>query len=949
MKRGTHAVLSAALAGLVLVMASLAGLADATYDIRVSLDAEAHTLLGSERVTIVNDTESPASSLRFALIGNWGAEPNPYLDPALTDSQYVSGFDPTWTRIYAVADDGGDALAHRLEPAPPVLQTYSLDESFLVVELASPLASGAATTVEIEFETKFAEGLLLDNCLYRDTYVWRFGWNPVYVPEAIEADQFAMPTAMYRVELTVPEDWSAFGGAARQVDLGTTASLTTTAFENDRPTRSVPLLIGRDLRTVSSEWNGLPLVAVTPPELETFARLALSYAVEILESHAANYGPFGYERLVIATVPTPGLFGMAADGMVLVGSDIATEKDMPAAGLYDRLIDYLLAHEIAHLWWGIGIGTDFNAENWISEGFAEYLSISYFESKYGEFEPNLFSHLGGGLVEDLVADTFGHFNLRQHMSELPYLETLKLDFDEELVKPATDVEYLNVQNVRIYNKGYLVLRALEGLIGEDAMRELLREANTEWFGKMLTVDAFREMAEAMPDPGNQVSALFEDWVLGAAQLDVAVDGFDVASTNDGFTTTVQLRRTGSSIPVTIEAVMADGSTARATWISNEIGPDAPPASIAMFDTPTPVVAIRVDPDEMTPDANRFNNHWPRKILVEHPFRDDDAGPIGQPLDAYVIEISPMGISGSFRNDHAWSLMALPHIDPDLDLETADEDELLKMLMKTDVVGMFVANVSRDLSIAVQGSLTGVHILEGGGELDLLATASLRRFTHPQIGSPGQYWLSSDRIDVSFGAIGELPSVLPFVSLTLAHSALPRHVAEQAVTFTAGIPGLGTPSFATAEWTGFTRLRLGHLLYLDIALSAGSGVLAELPDEFLFSLGAMRAFPYPPTGHHEIYGEASLVLPPLVRDLGYAIFNLTRIEDVSTAAFVRAGRTWGGCTRVCESGIRVEAGMEFRLVTSAILGQRLSFAIGYAHPLVGPDGEGAFYVDFGAAP
>ena len=905
------------------------------YDIRVTLDPTAQALVGSQQVEYANDTGETLDELVFCLIGNWGAEPNPYLHPALLDSQYAEGFDPTWTQIHSVTDGTGEALSYDLEPTPPALQTYSLDDGLLVVELPAPLPPGGHFTLNVEFETKFAHGLLLDNCLYRDTYVWRFGWNPIAVSAAARDGGFVIPAADYHVELTVPEEYRAFGGADRQVELGTVAGLTSYELGNDRPARSVPLVIGTDLGIVSSEWSGVDLEAVYLPGGETFARLALSHTAEILASHSERYGPFGYRRLVIVENPSPGAYGMAADGMILVGRSLVRLKDMPALGVYDRLTEYLLAHEAAHLWWGIGIGADFDAENWISEGFAEYLSISYFEEKYGAFEANLMAHLGDGLIEDVIRDEFGHLNLRQHMSEAPYVDLLRLDFDEAIVKPRADVEYLNGQTVRTYNKGYLVLRALESVIGKETLRTALFKANEEWRGRTLTVEEFQRLVEGVSEP--DLSAFFNDWLHGDARLDFGITGFETIETDTGFSTTIRLSLDGPELPVDVRVALADGATVEQRRSPGCCAPDA-----LVVETAAPVVSIHLDPGEMLPDANRFDNHYPRRILIDHPFRAEDALQIGKPLDAYVITVSPTSVSGAFRNDHLWSLSAMPHVD--VDAELTDPTDLFE---SWDIVGLFAADIDRRFSLSALAAVTALDISDGSGKIDAQATLHRRIFMNPNVGSAGTYWYPTYQLALTLGARGELARPIPYVEAALRCSDILSNYAENSLALQVGIPGLSVPSFASAEWSGAKRFRVAHLFYVDVSASAGSLMLGSLPTEFMFFMDRLHAFALPPYGYHQVYGRSAVVFPPLMRDQGYAVFNLTRLEDVTASAFLQGGRTWGGCELVCESGVRIEAGAMLTLRFDGFAGTSIEFSVGYAYPLFGLDGGDAPFVEFAA--
>ena len=929
--RHVFALLALALA---LTMIAHAAPEATSYDIRISLDPDAHTLVGTETVRIRNHGNAPTDEATFALLANLGAQPNPYVHPALLDDQYVAGFDATWTRIHDVRDTSGAALEHRTAPVPPALQTYSLEDGLLIVDLPTPLAPGAEIEIEIGFETKFAHARTLDNAFYRGVYVWRFGWNPVCIAPTGDPMRFEIPAADYRVEITVPEELSVYGGADRQVPLSHAAGLKTFELTSDHPVRSVPLFLGEGLSDVRLEWKGILLISAYLPGHESFARIALTHAAEILEDHAAKYGPFPSKRLVIAGSPGPGLYGMAANGIILYGSDFASQKNMPVLGAYDRLVEYLLAHELAHHWWGIGIGADFNAENWISEGFAEYLSISYFEAKYGAFVPNLFSHIGDGLIEDVFLDAFGFFNLRQHQSEAPYLDLLKLRFDEPIIQPLADSNYVNGLTVRTYSKGYLVLRALADVIGEDTMRQLLVEAHRDWADRILDVEAFQALAEEIS--GVDLAWFFEDWLYSDAQFDVAIDGFESQVAAETSITTLHATRSGSNLPVRIEAHLEDGSTLDATW-----NPGSGTAAPTIQST-SPVVSVHLDPLEALPDRNRFNNHWPRKILIDHPFRSEDAEPIGRPLDAYVLTIGPTSLAGSYRNDHQWNLSAMPHIDPDLDFASLDEEELLASLRKTDVVGVLVANINRELTLRAQGMLTGIDFIEGGGTIDLRLTLNTRIFSHPETGNAGQYWYPTYQTDLSFGLVGDLSRPIPYLEASFSQSALFDAYMTSAVRLTAGIPGANTGSFARIDASTRKRFRLAHLLYVDVFAEAATSLLEELPEEFALTLDALHAFVDSPTGTQRALVGLDLVLRPIARDLDYAILNLTRLQRVTPKLFLAGGAVWSDPT--ADPTLRAEWGGVLMLRLSGFLGIPIDVGFGLALPLLGPSEEIVPFLD-----
>jgi hypothetical protein len=157
-----------------LVLAAFA-LPPAVWGTTVKLEArflpEEQVISGSMWVT----WDSPLEVAHFALLANLGKEENPYLSGRARDEQYVDGFDPSWTVVEQVVwagPTGEEEMPFELLPAPPTLQTYSLEEVLLLVELP-----GEEGQLRIDFRTRFphvragAPGRLFD------FYTWRFGWH----------------------------------------------------------------------------------------------------------------------------------------------------------------------------------------------------------------------------------------------------------------------------------------------------------------------------------------------------------------------------------------------------------------------------------------------------------------------------------------------------------------------------------------------------------------------------------------------------------------------------------------------------------------------------------------------------------------------------------------------------------------------------------------------------
>ncbi|MEW5826448.1 MAG: hypothetical protein AB1778_06405 [Candidatus Bipolaricaulota bacterium] len=930
----------AALVAVILsLMAAGAAAADAlgtstAYAISVRLDPRTNTLSGTERVEVANDTGQPLREVLFCLLANLGAEPNPYVARSLEDAAYVRGFDPTWTKIRSVADSAGQALAFRLAAAPPTLQTYSLREGILAIELASPLPVGARTTLVVEFETKFARALRPDMAVVDGVYIWRFGWHPIVVSSA-SSGQFALPAARYEVELRVPAGYRAFCGADRQALVASVDGWTSVVAASDRPVRSIPIVVGKDLASLSIAVGELELEAVYPTGGESAARFALLTAERVLSLYRARFGDVIPGRVLLVTDPAPGLYGLAADGMVLWGVDVARMRDVPVSGTCDRLVEYLLAHELAHLIWGIGAGADFNAENWISEGLAEYTAVSTFENLYGALVPNVFSHLGAGVLEGLVRELVGPFNLRRDVEEYPYIDLLRAGYDEGIVKPLQDVEYLNGLTVRTYKKGYLVLRALESLVGSETMTQVLASAAQNYAGRTLSVSALEGMFAAAAGP-TLPESFFDDWVFGDAVAGVAVDGLDVQRRGDAYAVALSLRAEGATLPVTLEAALSDGSAVRVIWTPLTA------RQTLTLETNLPVVRVTLDPDEMLLDSNRYNNHWPRRLVVDHPFRDADLPPVGRPLDAYAIDISVAGISGGFRRDHAWAVAVVPA--PAFD----DVSEGTGPLLAWNAIAAWNASFGRDLSASFLASLASVGLgaeREASATLDTSLALDATFFTHPETGTPGTFWAPTHRLELVFGAVGPLPDVVPYVQTIYRLDGAPATTFAAAASVTCGIPGLGIPPFASLDISVGGRLRIAPLLYLDAGISAGTAIVGSLPDDFRLAADSLSSFTPEPRADQRVALEVVLTLPPWARHAGRPILGLGHLDGLSASIFAR-----GSLLPVDGSkALLAEAGPALTLSVSGPLGFSFHLTLGYVVPLLGNGGRPRFTLTWGHLP
>ncbi|UCF10768.1 MAG: hypothetical protein JSW65_03575 [Candidatus Bipolaricaulota bacterium] len=909
MNRRTWLVVSV----LLVVAVPLASRADTAIHVDARIDLEERLIGGRLTVEIANG----AGEIAFLLLANLGREVNPHLGPRALDESYPYGFEPSETTIVSVrrADtEDGEPLPYELRALPPAWQTYSLADGLLHVDLP---AGASVQRVAVEFETRIPrhadDAGVIDGIL-----TWRFGWYPLPLP----ADLFAalttpiedgtewsvplrFPLQSLSATLEFPSDVEIVVGAdhveERSVEVLEDGEIAWTRVEvwNEGGKRTIALAVSAGYARYELTSGPVPIEIAYLPGHESAARLYATHAADILTEFEARFGPYPHRRLrLVEHSGTRGL-SMAADGIVWLSRLFFTHRDVTLPGILDRMTEFVLAHEIAHQWFGLGAAPDLASENWLSEGLSQYLAVSYFERRHGAFDGNLIRPTGAGIVEDFIASQFGFLNLREHQIELPYLINVRRGFDEALVLPLHRVEYDNATAVRLYDKGYLVARALASAVGEEAFDRGLRIAAERYRGGRLTSNGLREALEEAA--GRSLDVLFAAWVQGAESTDYAVRIVDRERVDDGYRTTVELHREGGAPqPVTVRATLRSGESEDWSW-------DAEPVTERMvLETERAIRRVSIDPDHRLPDRDRLNNHDPVRLVVA-------AQSNAFPLDGYLL-----------RTDSASGGITLSYLD---------------RTRLTVGEGYASAQVIRGRS----------HILTGAATLtdgDLSANVSYThvRYRQPPTGSPSTYWepalaLTAHVRRQLFDGVGytvlgasarSLPSFAHSGSLGVALELVPWHAGRAVVR-------------------AFDELRLFPRVYLQSTIVVGVGFGAATPP-LAFGLEEMRSLgryegwfwvPADATSRQKLYARLALEVPS-VGELPFNLINLAMVDAARVRPYVAFAAGWTSLAALGNTTPHVEAGVEALFDISAVGGLLpLRALVGYAAPILG-GGSPAFF-------
>ena len=550
------------------------------------------------------------------LLNNAGAVRNPYENPLLEDVRYQSGFEAGYTRITGIVDALGAAVPFEEFTPAAHGRLFTYPMSGLAVRLRLPRRDRYRLTVA--FRTRLP-ALRTGDLTSRDgVFVQRFAWYPRLYPRP---DRFTLPPIEgYRVRIVVPPGYVVISHDERTAPA---ADGTVYVIERRAPSVTIPLTIFREDRfqLVEDASAHAAVRLFHRPGHERQARKLGRYAAEALDHYAGTLGPLDYRRITIVEGVRPGVWGMAADAFVMLGSG-AFNADLPFPELWNRVLEFLVAHEIGHFYFGIGTAVDFISDNWLSESLTQYVTLDYLERKYGA-DDNLFPG-NAGAAGAIARRLLGHRSFREGLvTRFHALRKAGYDFPV-----ASDVDDQNQNGLTavIYDKGALAVRQLATEMGKDTFDEALREYARRHRHRFTDTRQFlahlEERRPGMRSAGEQVLTTdrYPDYAVAGVAHEGNVDRITIRDYRDsGLTTLVRV------------VVEDDGESERTL--------DFTVRGTEVLAVAGRVRRVEIDPAWYTLDVDRKNNHHPRRlnwVFRQHSRHEADL--VG--IDLRLFELSP---------------------------------------------------------------------------------------------------------------------------------------------------------------------------------------------------------------------------------------------------------------------------------------------------------------------
>jgi aminopeptidase N len=248
-------------------------------------------------------------------------------------------------------------------------------------------------------------------------------------------------------------------------------------------------LTAGDLERIAGEVDGIEIGVITTSGKREQGRFALASAIDLLRYLNDYFGmKYPLPKLDLIAIPHGHVSAMEHWGAVTFRESALLFDPASSAGTARRGIFSLIAHELAHQWFGNLVTMAWWDNLWLNEGFATWM-----ESKATErFHPQWQTWLNNSDEKQsaMSRDARG----TAHPLQQPV---------------ASEDEASDMFDGITYNKGAAVVRMLEGYVGEDSFRAGLRKYMAEHaYGNTTTADLWRALEAASGKPVAAVASTF---------------------------------------------------------------------------------------------------------------------------------------------------------------------------------------------------------------------------------------------------------------------------------------------------------------------------------------------------------------------------------------------------------------------------------------------------------
>jgi hypothetical protein len=382
------------------------------------------------------------------------------------------------------------------------LISFTYNDTLLRASFVSPLNTGTIDSVTVYYHgipqgdpSGFGGFYFQGNYAYNlgvgfaaDPHNYGRVWHPCF-------DNF-VERATYEVSMLTNGGKTSYsnGFIANEMVVGTDSILRTWKMNEPIPTYLACVAVA-DYTHVNQTYNSplygtsIPIMLIARQSDTTNFKNSFANLENAMIAYEQDYGPYLWNKIGYVAVPFNG-------GAMEHASCIA----YPLVTL-NGLLTYetLMAHELAHHWWGNLVTCRTEGDMWINEGMASFSEATFLEHVYG---------------------------YQRYINEIKKFHRTVIQqahLDDGAFYALSGVPHSATYGTHSYKRGATIAHNMRTYMGDVAFKQGLNAIQTDYAFKDIDAIEFRD--KLISSTGVNMTDFFDDWVLNPGFPAFSVDSF----------------------------------------------------------------------------------------------------------------------------------------------------------------------------------------------------------------------------------------------------------------------------------------------------------------------------------------------------------------------------------------------------------------------------------------
>ncbi len=399
--------------------------------------------------------------------------------------------------------------------------SFSQNSNQLLMNISLSKANELRTYV-IKYKGIPADGLIISKNKFGDRTFFGDNW-PDRAKNWLPVVDHPSDKATVEWDITAPSHYQTIGGGLmiERTNIDDKTTLTRWKMDTPIPTKVMVIGVARFAIENLEEIYNIPVSSWVYPQDRDKGFKDYALALPILDFMINHVGPYPFDKL--ANVQSKTLYG----GMENAGNIFYNENSITGNGDYEAVI----AHEIAHQWFGDSASERNWYHVWLSEGFATYFENLFYENEYGR----------DSFVKKMKEDREKAIRYSKQ-SQSPIVDT-------------TITDYLQLLSPNTYEKASWVLHMLRKDLGDELFWKGIKKYYVTYKYNNALSEDFQRVIEEISS--KNLNSYFKQWLYqsGHPKLDISWN-----ANNDLIIEIKQIQDNIFTFPIDMKIYFEDGSS-----------------------------------------------------------------------------------------------------------------------------------------------------------------------------------------------------------------------------------------------------------------------------------------------------------------------------------------------------------------------------------------------------